>query len=231
MSWPSSRKKCRVASRISASVTRMLRSMTRRRDLERDRAGFDAAGGAGRIGRLVRDVVEEFTGAHALVERRRILRPAADDLGGRRRVLQMRANAPDQAAAADGHEDGIEAIDAKALELSHDLHRDGALPRHDVGVVVGRDIWAPRCVGLAMRRSFREQCVATDRMHPRTQGLDPAALESDAGARKRRCQRGSGACDPSSRSRARGYRSKPRRCRAMFAQPTARGAWWLRHGA
>ena len=53
--------------------------------------------------------------------------------------LDVVGNTRDQAAAADGHEDGVEPVRTQAPQLAQHFHRDRALAGDHMGVVEGVD--------------------------------------------------------------------------------------------
>ena len=137
-------------------------------DVERDRIGFEIAGGAFGERGLLRDL-DDAAGEQAFVQHRRIRRPTSDDFGCGRDGLEISANAADQSAAAYGHEDGIE-----SRKLAMEFHGDGPLAGYDVQIVIGRDEHAARFFRRASSGKFGSEWIFAGRTDARAQGFDAA---------------------------------------------------------
>mmetsp|Transcript_35055 Transcript_35055/g.110781 ORF Transcript_35055/g.110781 Transcript_35055/m.110781 type:complete len:336 (-) Transcript_35055:794-1801(-) len=101
----------------------------------------------------------------------------ADHLDLGPQLLDNRGDACDEAAAADGHEDGVQVVGA----LAEDLQADRSLPRDHQGVVEGRDEHPPVLNSPVLRIRLRGVVRIPDQHHLATQPLD--ALHLDRGRR------------------------------------------------
>jgi hypothetical protein len=139
-----------------------------------ERIRFHAAGGTDRVCGLFLNL-DDPAGTQTFIQDGRILRPATDNFGDRRSSFQMRADASNQPAATDGHEDRIEAVASGLSQLSQHFHRDGALSGDDIHVVVGRYVRAAGLLRLATRGLLGKQGFSFHDPHERLHGLNPAS--------------------------------------------------------